>query len=116
AITDAGMGLPATADVAAGQALIEAEGYTLGDSGIYEKDGEALFADIVVNNSSIEYTRTVDVIVEQLRAAGIDAVSRPVTGATHGDLVNNGEFGLSYDWDSCGSVNEPWVSMNRYNA
>ncbi len=116
AITDGGMGLPATADIATAQSMIEAEGYALNGNGIYEKDGEALTADIVVNNSSIEYTRTVDVLVEQFRAAGIDAVSRPVTGATHGDLVNNGEFALSYDWDSCGSVNEPWVSMNRYNT
>lgn len=114
AVVDAGMGLPPTADVAAGQALIEAEGWALNGNGVYEKDGEVLSADIVVNNSSIEYTRTVDVLVEQFRAAGIDAVSRPVTGATHGDLVNNGEFSLAYDWDACGSVNEPWNSMNRY--
>ncbi|MCA9895597.1 MAG: ABC transporter substrate-binding protein [Anaerolineae bacterium] len=116
AIEEAGMTLSPTADVAAAQAMIEAEGYTMNDSGLYEKDGEVLTADIVVNNSSIEYTRTVDVIVEQLIAAGIDAVARPVTGATHGDLVNNGEFQLSYDWDGCGSINEPWNSMNRYTA
>lgn len=116
AIEEAGMSLSPTADVAAGQAMIEAEGWAMNGQGLYEKDGQVLTADIVVNNSSIEYTRTVDVIVEQLRNAGIDAVSRPVTGATHGDLVNNGEFELAYDWDSCGSVNEPWNSMNRYTS
>ena len=116
AVNDAGMGFSPTADVAAGQALIEGEGYVLNGSGLYEKDGEVLAADIIVNNSSIEYTRTVDVLVEQFRAAGIDAVSRPVTGATHGDLYQNGDFQLSYDWDSCGSVNEPWNSMNQYTT
>lgn len=113
AINEAGMGFSPTADVAAAQALIEGEGFALNDSGIYERDGEPLVADIIVNNSSIEYTRTVDVLVEQFRAAGIDAVSRPVTGSTHGDLEANGEFTLSYNWDSCGSVNEPWNSMNH---
>lgn len=116
AIEEAGMTLSPTADVAAAQALIEGEGYTLNGSGLYEKDGEVLTADVVVNNSSIEYTRTVDVIVEQLIAAGIDAVSRPVTGATHGDLTDNGEYDLSYAWDSCGSVNEPWNSMNHFST
>ena len=116
AVNDAGMGFSPTADVAAGQALIEGEGYVLNGSGLYEKDGTVLAADIIVNNSSIEYTRTVDVLVEQFRAAGIDAVSRPVTGATHGDLYQNGDFQLSYDWDSCGSVNEPWNSMNQYTT
>lgn len=116
AIVAAGMELPATGDAEAGKAMIEAEGYALNGSGIYEKDGQALSADIVVNNSTAEYTRTVDVIVEQLRAAGIDATSRPVTGSTHGDNVNLGNFTLAYDWDACGSVNEPWVSMNRYTS
>ncbi len=46
---------------------------------MYEKDGQVLSADIEVNQGSIEYTRTVDVVVEQLRAAGIDATSHPLT-------------------------------------
>lgn len=116
AIVNAGMTLNPVGDPDAGKALIEAEGYALNGSGIYEKDGKALTADIIVNNSTAEYTRTVDVIVEQLRAAGIDATSRPLTGATWGDSVNNGNFEIAYDWDSCGSVNEPWNSMNRYTA
>lgn len=55
-------------------------------------------------------------IVEQLRAAGIDATSRPLTGATMDTNLNNGEFALAYNWDSCGSVNEPWNSMNRFTT
>lgn len=114
AIVEAGMGISPTADVAAGQALIEAAGFTMGSSGFYERDGEVLSADILVNNSTAEYTRTVDVIVEQLRAAGIDATSRPLTGQTWDDNVMNGNFVAAYNWDACGSVNEPWNSMNRF--
>ncbi len=114
AIVDAGMGIDPAGDLEAGQALIEAAGWTLNGNGIYEKDGQTLTADILVNNSTAEYTRTVDVIVEQLRAAGIDALSRPLTGATWSDSVNNGNFEAAYNWDACGSVNEPWNSMNRF--
>ncbi len=63
---------------AAGQALIEAAGYTKGSDGIYEKDGEDLSVDIHVNSASLEYTKTIDVIVEQLNRAGIAAKSVPV--------------------------------------
>jgi peptide/nickel transport system substrate-binding protein len=116
AIVEAGMGISPTADVAAGQALIEGAGWAMGSSGFYEKDGQVLAADILVNNSTAEYTRTVDVLVEQLRAAGIDATSQPLTGATLDDSLNNGNFVAAYNWDSCGSVNEPWNSMNRFTT
>lgn len=116
AIEAAGMTLNPAGDAAAGKAMIEAEGWTLNSAGIYEKDGTTLTADILVNNSTAEYTRTVDVIVEQLRAAGIDATSRPLTDATMDTNLNNGEFALAYNWDSCGSVNEPWNSMNRFTT
>ena len=42
AVVEAGYELSPTADVAAGQALIEAAGYTKGSDGTYEKDGEDL--------------------------------------------------------------------------
>lgn len=113
AIVEAGYGINPDGDVEAGQALIEAAGWTM-NNGVYEKDGQPLVVDILVNNSSAEYTRTVDVIVEQLRAAGIDATSRPLAGGTWDDSVSNGNFEAAYNWDACGSVNEPWNSMNRF--
>ena len=116
AIVKAGYGVDAAAHVDEGKKLIEAAGYTLGGDGIYEKDGAKLTANILVNNSTAEYTRTTDVVVEQLRAAGIDASSQPLTGATMGDSVNNGQFDAAYNWDQCGSVNEPWNSMNTLNV
>jgi peptide/nickel transport system substrate-binding protein len=116
AIVDGGMGLDPAGQPDEGKAMIEAEGWALNGNGIYEKDGTPLTADIIVNNSTAEYTRTVDVIVEQLRNAGIDATSRPLTGATMDDSLNNGNFEVAYNWDSCGSVNEPWNSMNRFTT
>jgi len=117
AVVAAGHGLSPSADVAAGQALIEAAGYTMGDDGIYEKDGAPLEVAIHVNSASTEYTRTIDVIVEQLNRAGIAASSVPVeNGVFWGEVLPFGSYEMSYSWLSCGSVNEPWASMGRYTV
>ena len=62
---------------------------------------------------TIEYVRSTNVIVEELRAAGIDATSQPLTGSTASDNRANGNFDACLDWDTCGSVNEPWISMDH---
>ncbi len=114
AVLAAGLTLPVNADVDAARALIEAEGYALDGDGMYEKDGELLSVDIVAHTSGTESTKTIDVIVEQLRRAGLDAVSRPVEYGAFWQVTPRGEFELSYSWLSCGSVNEPTRSMSRY--
>jgi peptide/nickel transport system substrate-binding protein len=113
AIVDAGMGIDPNGDVAAGQALIEGAGYALNSDGLYEKDGEVLSLEIITPNDTIEYVRSNNELVEQLRSAGIDAVSQPVTGATANDARGNGNFQAAWAWDTCGSVNEPWNSLNH---
>ncbi|MEM9436732.1 MAG: ABC transporter substrate-binding protein, partial [Pseudomonadota bacterium] len=116
AVVEAGYGLPARGDAAAGQALIEAEGWAK-NGDYYEKDGERLSVDIHVNSASTEYTRTIDVIVEQLQRAGIDAKAVPVeNGVFWGEVLPFGAYEMSYSWLSCGSVNEPWASMGRYTT
>jgi peptide/nickel transport system substrate-binding protein len=114
AIVDAGMGISPTADVEAGRALIEAEGWTIGASGFYEKDGQRLTFEIQAHEGFIEKQRIAAVVVEQLRRAGIDASTRNVAGATWEDNKRFGNYQAVGDWDSCGSVNEPWASLNRY--
>ncbi|MEM6384703.1 MAG: ABC transporter substrate-binding protein [Pseudomonadota bacterium] len=117
AVVEAGYGLPERADAEAGQALIEAAGWTKGSDGIYEKDGEDLNVKVHVNSASTEYTKTIDVIVEQLNRAGIAASSVPVeNGVFWGEVLPFGAYEMSYSWLSCGSVNEPWASMGRYTV
>ena len=117
AIVEAGYGESPEANLEEAAALIEGEGWTLNGQGIYERDGETLTADVLVNNASTEYTRTVDVVVEQLRSAGIDAVARPVDNSTFwGQAAPTGDYDIAYGWLSCSSVNEPWASMNRYTT
>ncbi|MGB1033832.1 MAG: ABC transporter substrate-binding protein, partial [Primorskyibacter sp.] len=115
AVKAAGHGLSASADVAAADALIMGAGYAKGSDGIYEKDGTDLSVNIHVNSASTEYTRTIDVVVEQLNRAGINARAVPVeNGVFWGEVLPFGKFEMSYSWLSCGSVNEPWSSMRRY--
>ena len=116
AVVEAGYGLPETADVEGAKALIEANGYMMGDDGYYEKDGETFSVDIHVNSASTEYTRTIDVIVEQLNRAGVQARPVPVeNGVFWGEILPFGRYSVTYSWLSCGSIYEPWTSMNRYN-
>ncbi|MEL6957377.1 MAG: ABC transporter substrate-binding protein [Pseudomonadota bacterium] len=116
AVVEAGYGLSPTADVEAAQALIEGEGWTR-DGDYYTKDGETLSVDIHVNSASTEYTKTIDLIVEQMQRAGIDAKAVPVeNGVFWGEVLPFGAYEMSYSWLSCGSVNEPWASMGRYTV
>jgi peptide/nickel transport system substrate-binding protein len=116
AIVKAGMGIDPAAHVDEGKKLIEAAGYKLNGSGIYEKDGKALSVNIQVETSTIEYVRSNNEVVEELRAAGIDATSQPLTGATIADNRDLGNYEAQWNWDQCGSVNEPWLSMNTMNT
>ena len=116
AAVDAGYGLSPTADLEAAQALIEGEGWTR-DGDYYTRDGETLAVEIHVNSASAEYTRTIDLIVEQMQRAGIDARSVPVENSVFwGEVLPFGSYEMSYSWLSCGSVNEPWASMGRYTV
>jgi peptide/nickel transport system substrate-binding protein len=116
AIVAAGMGIDPAGHPDEGKALIEAEGYTLNSDGFYEKDGDVLAADFIVDEGTIEYRRVVEVVVEQLRKAGIDATMRPVTSAAWQEERALGTLVASFNWDACGSVNEPWNSMNTLNT
>lgn len=78
AVKAAGFGLSDEPDLEAAAALIEGEGWAKNGDGFYEKDGEVLSVDIHVNSASTEYTRTIDVVAEQLTRAGIQARSVPV--------------------------------------
>ncbi len=114
AITAAGMTLSPTADVEAGKALIEKNGYTLNSNGFYEKGGKVLSLDIQTHEAYIELTRIASVLVEQYRKAGVDVSTRAVAGATWEDNKALGNYEAVVDLDACGSINEPWNSMNRF--
>jgi peptide/nickel transport system substrate-binding protein len=105
-----------THDPAKAKEIIESKGYTLNSNGIYEKDGKELALEIVTHEAFIEKQRIAQVIVEQLQEVGINATNRNEAGAT---WQSNFEMGMNpgrMGWQTCGSVNEPWASMDTFNT
>jgi len=116
AVTKAGYGYSPTADVAGGQKLIEAAGWKQDSNGIYEKNGKTLDLNIMASNDTNEYALSNNEIVEQLQKAGINATSQLVNGPTDQNLRSTGNFQAIWDLMTCGSVSEPWFSMNTLNV
>ncbi|HLZ30657.1 MAG TPA: ABC transporter substrate-binding protein [Chloroflexota bacterium] len=95
--------------------LIEANGYTMGSDGYYQKDGQQLGMTITTSDSATEHQRIIQVEVEELQAVGINAVQKNEAEAVWGDNRDFGRFEARQAWDNCGSVNEPWNSMDSLN-
>ncbi|MFN8486452.1 MAG: ABC transporter substrate-binding protein [Caldilineaceae bacterium] len=94
--------------------LIESQGYKLDSaSGKYVgPDGKTLTLDIVLPPFMEPWAR---MVVQQLQAAGVDAVLRILEWGVFRDQTGRGQFTAATDWDGCGSVIEPWFGMQRYH-
>ena len=96
--------------------ILESKGYRLNKSGYYEKDGKTLSLAITTHEAYIEKQRIAQVLVEQLQAVGINATHRNEAGGTWNDNFQFGNFEARMGWQACGSVNEPWSSMDTFSA
>jgi peptide/nickel transport system substrate-binding protein len=116
AMEAAGITLSPSADVAAAEAILTEQGYARNADGMWEKDGTVLSLVMQTHEGFIEKRRVADDLVEQYQRFGIDASHQPVAGATWEDNKRFGNYEGVLDWDACGSINEPWNSMNRFTA
>jgi peptide/nickel transport system substrate-binding protein len=98
------------------KAMIESLGYTMGGDGYYAMDGTQLAMDITTHDAFIEKQRIAAVLVEQFQAVGINASTRNEAGTAWGENLLMGTFDTQMGWQNCGSVNEPWASMDTLNA
>jgi len=105
-----------THDPAKAKEIIESKGYTMGSDGYYEKDGQQLTLDLATHEAFIEKQRIAQVVVEELQAVGINASTHNEAGATWDENFNFGRFPGKVGWQTCGSVNEPWNSMDTFNT
>ncbi|MGW5362618.1 ABC transporter substrate-binding protein [Actinopolymorpha pittospori] len=96
--------------------IIESKGYTRSGEGYYTKDGKELRIQIDAPTDFIEIWRYAEVIGEQLQRVGINATVRKLAGGIWGDNLNNGRFEGAADWSACGSVTEPWFSMQLFQS
>jgi peptide/nickel transport system substrate-binding protein len=98
------------------KAMIESVGYVMGDDGYYAMEGTQLTMDITTHEAFIEKQRIAAVLVEQFQAVGINASTRNEAGNVWGENLQNGTFDTRMGWQNCGSVSEPWASMDTLNA
>ena len=99
------------------KAMIEELGYTMGSDGYYAlADGTQLTMDITTHEAFIEKQRIAAVLVEQFQAVGINASTRNEASNVWSDNLAFGTFDTQMGWQNCGSVNEPWASMDTLNA
>ncbi len=110
------MALSSSANLEAAEATLLDKGYEKGQDGLWQKDGSVLSIRIQVSESFIEKRRIAADVVEQLQNFGINASADIVAQATWNENKNAGNYSATTDWDSCGSINEPWASLNQYNA
>jgi ABC-type transport system substrate-binding protein len=64
-------------DVEAGKALIEESGWTMGDDGIYTKDGAPLAAEVLVRAGQSDRINFMQLFAEQVRECGVDITVNP---------------------------------------
>lgn len=95
--------------------ILESKGYKK-DGEFYQRDGKQLRVQIDTISDIIELRRIAQVLVEQLQKVGINATLRALAFSTWGENVSTGKFESVTDFGACGSVNEPWSSMDVYNA
>lgn len=105
-----------TYDPAKAEEIIQSKGYEKNSNGYYELDGEELAIDITTHEAFIEKQRIAQVLVEQFQAIGINATNRNEAGGTWGENFNFGEFESRMGWQTCGSVNEPWNSLDTFST
>jgi peptide/nickel transport system substrate-binding protein len=92
--------------------ILTDNGYVKGAK-YYAKGGKDLTIEIQVPQDFIELTRVGDVYVEQLQKFGINATESKL-GAAFYDNSNAGAYEAQSNWFACGSVNEPWSTLNDF--
>ena len=106
-------------DVMKAQEIISAKGYTLKDGFFHKTDAtsEQLSLEVHVSDAYPDMMRTVDMVVQQLRAGGINAKTIVTdNGKFWARVLPLGEFQMAYSWLACDSIVDPWHSLNRYHS
>ena len=94
--------------------IMKAKGYVKGAK-YWAKDGKDLGIEVQVPEDFIELIRVGDVWVEQLQKFGINATESKL-GAVFYTNASNGDFEAQSNWFACGSVSEPWTTLNQFTG
>ncbi len=96
--------------------IIEAQGWVMNDAGYYQQGDQQLTLTIYAHAASPEMRRAGELIAARLQAVGINATMVPLPENQWVENKTTGQFDAIIDWDACGSINEPWASLDRYHA
>jgi peptide/nickel transport system substrate-binding protein len=103
-----------TPNLDAAEQIMLDKGYTK-NGDYWEKDGEELTLEIQVPEDFIELIRIGDVYVEQLQKFGINAVESKL-GSVFYDNSAEGHYEAQSNWFACGSISNPWATLNTFAA
>ncbi len=101
-------------DLAKAEEILKSKGYVKGEK-YWAKDGKDLSIEIQVPEDFIELIRIGDVYVEQLQKFGINATESKL-GAVFYDNASTGDYEAQSNWFACGSINEPWSTLNQFTG
>jgi peptide/nickel transport system substrate-binding protein len=101
-------------DLAKAEEILKSKGYVKG-ARYWAKDGKDLGIEIQVPEDFIELIRIGDVYVEQLQKFGINATESKL-GSVFYDNASNGDYEAQSNWFACGSINEPWSTLNQFTG
>ncbi len=94
-------------DPAGAKAIFEKKGYKLNKDGIYEKDGQKLTIDILGPAPG-----TGQIMLSSFwKQVGVDATLKLVSVAVYHDTVALSQFQADAGWSYCGSVTDPFATM-----
>ncbi|SFD46193.1 ABC transporter substrate-binding protein [Streptomyces aidingensis] len=105
---------PMTADAARSARLLEDAGWTKGGDGIYEKDGERLSLTVSVVTGWTDYITAVDVIGQQLKAAGIEIIPQQTSWNEWSDSRGMGNYQLLIDSLYQGPAPDPFYLYSYF--
>lgn len=103
-----------TPDLEKAAEIMTSKGYVKGAK-YWAKDGKDLTLEIQVPEDFIELIRIGDVYVEQLQKFGINANVMKL-GSVFYDNASNGDYEAQSNWFACGSINEPWSTLNQFTG
>ncbi len=118
AVVNKGYGLSPNADATKAQTSLNTAGYTKDPTdGVFKKGGQELAATLRVNSDVPKDVAGASEVGKQLNAQGIKVKVEAIPNNEYwGKAVPTGDYDMVYGWLSCGSVAEPFTSMNRYAA
>jgi peptide/nickel transport system substrate-binding protein len=92
--------------------ILKAAGFTKGPDGIFAKNGQKLSFTILNNGGFSDWVNAVAVVVQDLKAVGIQATPRDLSGTTYNNDLLTGQFQLAYGSESGGPA--PYYELRQW--